>query len=429
MDGPWKIIHMELSESIPALSLAPDYEGIYLVFWWNSVPLGHCEIPTTLLPMNATQIMNIALETITPAVAARLFENRASAGSPATMKLEQADAITDFHALAALANPLRLLEEAVMEPAGGSVSVVICTRDRPESLARCLRALVELSPAPHEILVVDNAPATDATCRLVSQMPDIRYIPEPRPGLSWARNAGVRNSTGDIIAFTDDDVEFHPDWLRRLRQKFDDPKVISVTGLVLPAELQTEAQLIFEMSLRYLNKGYQPRTFDNHFFARTKGRGVPAWEVGAGANMAIRRKAFDLVGYFDERLGAGAAGCSEDSEFWYRLLAEGWTCCYEPASVVYHYHRDDLDGLVRQMRQYYRGYVTALLVQFERYRHGGNLLRLFLGLPSYYISQFLRGTSRNSFNKILLAGILGAISGIKFYLTRSKYNINSLCEP
>ncbi|WP_199312572.1 glycosyltransferase family 2 protein [Microcoleus sp. FACHB-672] len=148
-----------------------------------------------------------------------------------------------------------------------------------------------------------------------------------------------------------------------------------------------------------------------------KSKGVPAWEVGAGANMAIRRKAFDLVGNFDERLGAGAAGCSEDSEFWYRLLAEGWVCRYESASVVYHYHRSDSETLKHQMYHYWRGYVTALLVQFARYKHWGNLRRLFVNLPMYYASRFVYGTLKGlqSFNRLLVSGLFGAFAGVIFY--------------
>jgi GT2 family glycosyltransferase len=266
---------------------------------------------------------------------------------------------------------------------------------------------------------VDNAPTSNATQQVVSQMPGIRYVLEPRPGLGKARNTGIRCSTGNIIAFTDDDVEVHPDWLTRLQQHFDDPKVMVVTGLVLPAELETEAQLIFEKDLGYLNKGYRPKTFDSQFFEQTKNLGAPVWEIGAGANMAMRREVFDLVGDFDERLGAGAAGCSDDSEFWCRVLAEGWNCRYEPTSVVYHYHRSDLDDLRRQMYQYFRGHVAALLFQSARYRHWGNLRRLFWSLPMYHAGLLVIGLLRGlgpRHQTYLAEKISGCLAGIKFYL-------------
>ena len=82
-----------------------------------------------------------------------------------------------------------------------------------------------------------------------------------------------------------------------------------------------------------------------------------------------------MVGGFDERLGAGAAGCSEDSELWYRLLAAGHTVPYEPAAVVFHHHRSDVEAVRRQAAAYLEGHVAALFIQFaRRYRHLGNLL-------------------------------------------------------
>lgn len=419
-------MHLELSEGIPALPLAPDYEGLYVVFWWHSIPLGHQEISAAQLPMPATQLANLVLQTIAPVVGDRLLEHGFKPPAPWLVGSDNPsrDTPPDFHTLIALEQPLAKLRERLSQSAGGSVSVVICTRDRPEQLAQCLRSLQNLSQPTHQILVVDNAPTSDATRQLVAQMPDIQYVLEPRPGLSVARNTGIRHSTGDIIAFTDDDVIVHPDWITRLQQSFQDSKVMAVTGLVLPGELETEAQLIFEKGFGGFTQGYHPLTFDTEFFEEMKPQGVPVWDIGAGANMAFRRNAFELVGDFDERLGAGASGCSEDSEFWYRLLAEGWVCRYEPTAVVYHYHRSNLDRLKHQMFQYMRGHVAALLVQFARYKHWGNLRRLFITLPKYYINRFVEGL-RNGFqslNRTLFSEVFGCFSGVKFYLQNSGYD-------
>ncbi len=426
MKAPWKVMHLELSEGIPALPLAPDYEGLYVVFWWHSIPLGHQEISAAQLPMPATQLTNLVLQTIAPVVGDRLLEHGFKAPPSWLVGSDNLsrDTPPDFHALMALEQPLAKLRERLSHPADGSVSVVVCTRDRPEQLAQCLRSLQNLSQAPHQILVVDNAPRTDATRQLVAQMPDIQYVLEPRPGLSVARNTGISHSTGDIIAFTDDDVVVHPEWITRLQQSFHHPKVLAVTGLVLPAELETEAQLIFQRgSGNGVGWGYRARTFNSQFFEEMKPHGVPVWYIGAGANMAFQRKAFELVGNFDERLGAGASGCSEDSEFWYRVLAEGWVCRYEPTAVVYHYHRGDLDSLRQQMYQYMRGHVAALLVQFATYKHWGNLYRLFVALPKYYIRWFLDGLLNRFklFDRTLLTQVLGCLSGVKFYFLNSSY--------
>ena len=144
--------------------------------------------------------------------------------------------------------------------------------------------------------------------------------------------------------------------------------------------------------------------------------------------MAFRSKAFELVGDFDERLGAGAAGCSEDSEIWYRLLAEGWLCCYEPTATVYHYHRSDMEGLKRQLYYYMRGHVAALIIQFERYRHWGNLRRLFFALPRFYTQAFFHQLKSFQLKySTVLAEISGCLSGVKYYFQNS-HSINRTLE-
>ncbi len=424
---PWKILHLELSEGIATLPAEPDCQGLYVVFWWHGVPLGHQAIPVAQLPMPATQLANLIVQTITPAVGGRLLPQ----GFKAPLSehfVQRSQAIPpDVHSLLALDHPLAKLDEHLSKPVresdGETVSVVICTRDRPEQLAQCLRSLQNLSRQPQEIIVVDNAPSTEETRQLVSEMPGIHYVLEPRPGLSVARNTGIHHSTGNIVAFTDDDVTVHPDWIARLQQGFQNLQVMAVTGLVLPAELETESQLIFEVGLENFSWGYRERTFDQEFFQVTQHLGVPVWRIGAGANMAFRRQAFELVGDFDERLGAGASGCSEDSEIWYRILAEGWLCRYEPASVVYHYHRKELTKFRQQLYQYMRGHVAALLVQYARYKHWGNLHRLFWSLPKHYTGLFL-GSLLRGFglkHKTYLTEILGCLAGIVFYLKHRKY--------
>lgn len=419
MSKPWKVLNVELSEKIPELPLIANYAGVYVVFWWHNIPLGEREILEDQLPISASQLANLAALAIAPAVGSHLLEQGFKAPLPEVYKKNRAwHQPPEFHALTALEQPLAKLRERFSQTSSASVSVVIATRNRPEQLARCLRSLQNLSQPAHELIVIDNAPCSDATRQLVAEIPGVKYVLEPRPGLSVARNTGIRHCTGDIIAFTDDDVIVHPDWVARIAQSFREPKVIAVTGLVLPAELETEAQLIFQKGDTGFGWGYRSLTFDAEFFKDTKHLGVPVWRMGAGANMAFRREAFELLGDFDERLGAGASGCSEDSELWYRVLAEGWICYYDPTPVVYHYHRGELDSLKHQMYQYMRGHIAALLIQFERYKHWGNLLRLFIILPIYYVKRFLIGllTGFKAINRTLLAQVLGCFAGVSFYL-------------
>ncbi|WP_448614610.1 glycosyltransferase family 2 protein [Modestobacter sp. URMC 112] len=299
--------------------------------------------------------------------------------------------------------------------ARATVSVVICTRDRPGELARCLDSLPRQRRPPDEVIVVDNASRGDET-REVAGRAGVRYVREDRPGLDVARNTGLLAARSEIVAYTDDDTELHPGWLEHLAGAFDRDDVLAVTGLVLPASLDTEAQWTFETEWGF-GRGFTRTDFGPDFYRRTRSRGTPAWKIGAGANMAFRRTVVDEVGLFDERLDVGAAGCSGDSEYWYRILAAGWTCRYEPSAVVFHHHRRQVDGLRRQIFHYMRGHVAALLVQYERTGDVGNLFRVFIWLPLSYGRKLLgRLLGRRPAGSTLDQEVLGSIAGVGYYL-------------
>lgn len=308
---------------------------------------------------------------------------------------------------------ISLVPESTMR---ASVSLVICTRDRPKELARCLASLPGQTRAPDEIVVVDNASLTGET-EEVCKRANVRYVREPRPGLDIARNTGALKSTGDIIAYTDDDIVLHPRWLERLTAAFDRPDVWAVTGLVLPAELATPAQWHFEKFWGF-GRGFQRTDFGQEFLERHGRYGCPTWLIGAGASMAFRQAALREIGLFDERLDVGAAGCSGDSEIWHRILCSGGICRYEPSAVAFHYHRRDWAGLQKQIRAYMRGHSAALLVQYERTGRKGNLRRLLVSFPAFYARRLVkRFTFRNDPSCLLLRQeIAGLLSGVLFYL-------------
>ena len=320
----------------------------------------------------------------------------------------------DVHARAAAGVAL---ERAGRPTDGRKVSVVICTRDRAEELSRCLASLPRQSRVPDQVVVVDNASRDDGRTRVAALAAGADYVREDRPGLDIARNRGVRAAIGDIVAFTDDDVRLHPRWLERLTAAFDADRILAVTGLVLPAELETAAQLHFETFWSF-GRGYRPIDFGANFFRTDRTHGCPAWEIGAGASMAFRRETFRRVGLFDDRLDVGAAGCSGDSEYWHRVLSHGGVCRYEPAAVAFHYHRREFAGLSRQIFAYMRGHAAALLVQYERSGNLGNLRRALATLPVWYARRWLRRTLRGRAQSDLLLAeeTRGFVSGLLFYI-------------
>ncbi|ORA02102.1 glycosyltransferase family 2 protein [Mycolicibacterium bacteremicum] len=241
---------------------------------------------------------------------------------------------------------------AVLPP----ISVVLCTRERPEDLAGALASLSTLDYPDFEIIVVDNAPVTDATARVVAGAADarIRRVLEPVAGLSNARNAGLRAARHDIVAFTDDDVVVDPYWLRGLAGGFErSEEVACVCGMVPSGELRTAAQAYFDQRVSWAAT-LIPRSYslaepppDLPLFPFQVGM------YGTGANFAISRSAAAELGGFDEALGAGTSTKGgEDIDMFFRLVAAGHTLVNEPAAIVWHRHRSDGAALLVQARGY-----------------------------------------------------------------------------
>lgn len=312
-----------------------------------------------------------------------------------------------------------------------AVSIIVCTRNRAHHLKHCLDNLLATATPEDEIIIVDNAPTDDSTKNLVSQYPNVVYILESKPGLDRARNAGAKYARHQLLAYTDDDVKVPANWVQTIRQAFDDPLTMAVTGNVLPDQLETTSQIIFEYDWGF-NKGYLPVTYDHAYFRLHAEHSPPVWNIGAGATMAFRKRVFELVGWFDERLDVGASGCSGDSEFWFRILAEGWNCVYQPHWFVFHVHRDTLEGLKSQLFYYMKGHTSALMVQEQRYPGTGNLRRLKRDMPMYYWKRFYQGLlfkwARD--NRYLMQEIKGCIAGVKYFKVYKNHQTNYIrCLP
>ena len=399
------IHHLDLSIGPEPLQAVAD-PAHYCVFWYRSVPLGESYLLLSD-PISPEEFWRKCVEAIAPALAMYAVKSHhplsiaALSPDPSSIRTVCAQILEDFH-------PQVL-------PQRCDVSVVICTRNRAGYLKNCLESLRHQVCQPAEVIVVDNGSETDETAKVASGF-NVRYIREDTPGLDVARNTGARAAAGAIIAFTDDDTLPDKLWVYRIYETFRDPKIAAMTGLVIAASLDTEAEVIFEKFWPF-NRGYQDKIFDHQFFRARLDDGPPVWEIGAGANMAFRKEIFDEVGYFDERLDVGAAGCSGDSEFWYRTLACGFSIHYNPRAVVRHYHRNSIPGLRRQLYSYMRGFTVAILIQHQRFGHRGNLQRLFRILPLYYMRLLKKGFPRYDFQyRTLFSELKGVFSGLLYYL-------------
>lgn len=264
-----------------------------------------------------------------------------------------------------------------------AVSVVLCTWNRASLLPGALAALLtQRNPPPHEIIVVDNA-SSDETPRVVQQLAArhsrLRYILELQKGLSYARNTGVRASSGHVIAFTDDDVRVAPGWLRAIDEALRRyPDASCFGGPVLPEwKGPVPSWLTAEQwsALGVQNYSAEPFTVD------------PARPVCLiGANLIVRREALEAVGPFDpsvQRVGDGI-GSTEDHEFHVRLWATGRHGIYDPSLRV-----NTIVSAERLAKTYHRRW---------HYGHGRHIARMrlpdmertrrrVLGIPAHLLRQ------------------------------------------
>lgn len=262
------------------------------------------------------------------------------------------------------------------------ISVVLCTRDRPDDLSGALMSLAQLDYPEFEVVVVDNAPTTDATDRVVRACTGlrIRRVVEPVAGLSNARNTGLRAARHRLVAFTDDDVVVDPHWLTALARGFTrSTEVACVCGLVPSGELRTPAQAYFDQRVSW-SDSLAPQLFalttpppDMPLFPFQVGR------FGTGANFAVDRDRIVELGGFDEALGAGTATKGgEDLDIFFRVVATGHALAREPAAIVWHRHRIDSAALMSQARGYGMGlgaWLTKIGLDPVHRRHAWSVVR------------------------------------------------------
>lgn len=211
------------------------------------------------------------------------------------------------------------------------ISVIVCTRDRPDDLRKALESLTDQDFDGYEVLVVDQS-RSDTTRLVVEEAAgggeSVRYIRLSTPGLSRAYNAGIANARGDLLAFTDDDCEAPRDWLRCVEAAFRaEPDVALLYGQVLlpPGLVEKEGQ-----------EGVTPQL---PIEARRRLSRRDGFRVfGMGANFAARRAACLQLGGFDEVLGGGGPlQSAQDFDFAYRLFRNGFAILLEPTVIVYHH--------------------------------------------------------------------------------------------
>lgn len=411
----YTIRHIDVQELLQQRFKTNEEKKAYWVFWWEQIPLGHRWVANP-------DHKKIGPESVWGTIAPILNYYCSQ------YEKNYFDPLKNYWRQGSYDDCMRLLKDLfnsrtkILSNDPG-LSLIICTRNRAAYLKHCLDAISQLSTPPKEVIVVDNAPDDQSAKELVDACSFATYVVEPRKGLDRARNTGWQKARYPIVAYTDDDVRLHKDWVGQMIAAFSHPRIKAATGIVFAEELKTRAQILFEKYWSF-NRGYRDIYYDTDFFRRHLKGGVPAWTIGAGASMAFRRSALEVMGGFDNRLDVGASGCSGDSEMWYRLMAAGWTIHYTPRAIAYHTHRQRMDALKRQIFYYLRGSSSSLLIQYQRHRHKGNLCYLFKTLPKYYADALIKKIRhpRAEQYTTLRQEIAGNLAGLLYFLQHRKYS-------
>ncbi|HLZ70859.1 MAG TPA: glycosyltransferase [Dehalococcoidia bacterium] len=211
------------------------------------------------------------------------------------------------------------------------LSAVLCTRNRPDLVGTALRSVLNNEYPSFDLVVVDQSD-DDGTAaivrRLQTQYLNLRYIHTKRVGLSAAYNTGIASSSGEIIAFTDDDCKAPIDWLAQIERAFaHNPDISLLYGQVLaPNELRTVPGVVPEWKIARRRRVSKQSRLASY---------------GMGANFAARRRLFAAIGGFDEALGGGGPlRSSQDFDLQYRASLAGFATLLEPSVHVDHYgHR------------------------------------------------------------------------------------------
>ena len=359
---PVRVVEIELSEPLPRIegthpSGTTRYGRALVIVRLHGTPIGQLEVD---LPEHGRSPVDMAA-VIWARLGAVVQDHMRADGLAVPERL-------DPSGLVAGGEPACLAARRRFLSAGApSITVIVPSRERPERLATCLRSILACDYPPDrlQVLVVDNAPATDATRLAVEESfaGTVGYLREDIPGSASARNLGIRHAAGQIVAFTDDDVVVDRSWLVEIARGYDAaPSVDAVTGLLVPRALETPAQVWFE-EYGGFGRGYRRQIYNLGEFRRDDPLyPYSAGIYGTGNSMSFRRAALEEIGGFDPALGNGTPTLGGvDSEALLRTILRGKTLVYEPRALAYHDHRPDYDGLRRQVYSYGVGLSAYLL--------------------------------------------------------------------
>ena len=295
------------------------------------------------------------------------------------------------------------------------VSIIICTKNRADGLAPCLNSIKHaFQEAKHkntEIIIVDNA-STDNTQEILTHWQEecpltTFIIYEAQKGISAARNAGIKQATGDIILFTDDDCHLSPSYITEALEynKKDTGPTIRSGSVYLgdKTDLPITIKIVKEIAC-----WKKPENSEKE--ANLLGRAL------IGCNIMINRKALDAIGLFDTNLGAGTqCRAAEDSDYFYRAYLTGVKLESVPDLAVYHYHgRKKIEEKIKLLQNYAIGN-GALIIKYL-FIYPRFCKHFYWMTKNYFREEFLKGKEKQRPDFSYKQDLLYQIKGILLYI-------------
>ena len=218
------------------------------------------------------------------------------------------------------------------------ISVIICTYNRERYIYNVLQSIAEgnLSKESYEIVLVDNNSSdnTKGECdRFMADYPEIRlhYCIEPNQGLSYARNCGIRESKGDVLAYVDDDALVNKEYLSTYADFFErNPQAVAAGGPILPEYDGCDEPEWMSHYTRQLVTG--------KLWLGEKEREFPGDAFPGGGNAAYRKSVFDAIGLFNVELGRKGNSLigAEEKDLFDKMTTRGMKFYYLPTAILYH---------------------------------------------------------------------------------------------
>ena len=404
--SPRRVVHLELTRPLVTLRGLGDGRGVYTVFWVGEIPLGHEYFDAAELPIYSRDLEVIASESVAAATARYLFPDliseRAGAGGSGSFSAEAYDAV------AATTAPLRRLQALRNEAEPGpSVSVVVISHGNEDGLERCLRSVHESRVAPQEVVVVDM-------------------------GAYGTAPPSLPETTGEVLALTDDRSTVHPLWVGAISASFRDEDVMAVIGLVLPAELETEAQVAFERLLGGLGLGFEPTAYSRRHTIDGSGDFLlPLEKLHTPANFAVRSTWLRHVHLDGPSERHPALAPMTYLKLWYELLASGREGRYDPTAVVFRRHPGDESEVRAEASRQLSELVAFFATEFADGHDFADLHSGVLSVPSRLLPGAIRTMAFGSTieRRVVSARLAGYASGVQAFRPAAAARLRSTLRP